>query len=589
MQFDTTVAGQARKTATLRWLHKNLLPKIVEAVHDGHPMIIAGNEIVDVDTQSQYRSGKYDTDDYPDFPDSGIRFYLNKEKTSYITVRPSGTEPKIRIYVQIAVDITEGTTKEQLARVKKAAYKHALDVTTAWKEIAITQDIDSYFKKANDKEKALAKELDVKLHTPLDAKGDEVMESDYLKGGYLKPGYDVAQGASVDGSFAIEKEGDQGYYVNGGKEIYFKVIRDMVRFFADREKALGKPIRVIIKTGIGGQHTPFQGIVDAFNKAYPDEKIVILGEYELGKDYNVAIEKILKEIGADWSQVALIPSSKSGSTDETMLIFSKISKILLTKSAESHGIDGNTFVNTFYEVLHGSNFENGKEIKKDLFLKFNFDKFVEILVTNISKSEQGMKGLTQENVGNITTTIFGEVFGNMFFETIDRPDKSRLSAFVRNSGLGKILGTNAPGFGSMFDNVGGRWTADLHMMTILAYLEYKNPGKNYKERYWEARYKQILEVRDGKHDANILADKTLDENVKDIALVVPDELFWFGKSIEQNWNESIWQDGFANLITIKESDWDSQRSHYAHDANKLVINLAGVDVSDSNNVTFSME
>ena len=56
----------------------------------------------------------------------------------------------------------------------------------------------------------------------------------------------------------------------------------------------------------------------------------------------------------------------------------------------------------------------------------------------------------------------------MFFETTDRADQSRLSAFVRNSGLDRELKEDAPGFGSMFDNVGGRWTADLHMSLFLA-------------------------------------------------------------------------------------------------------------------------
>jgi len=38
----------------------------------------------------------------------------------------------------------------------------------------------------------------------------------------------------------------------------------------------------------------------------------------------------------------------------------------------------------------------------------------------------------------------------------------------------KDLGEDAPVFITMFDNVGGRWTTDLHMMTFLAYYNLDN-------------------------------------------------------------------------------------------------------------------
>jgi hypothetical protein len=156
----------------------------------------------------------------------------------------------------------------------------------------------------------------------------------------------------------------------------------------------------------------------------------------------------------------------------------------------------------------------------------------------------------------------------MFFETTDRPGSSRLSAFIRNSGLDKELGENAPGFGAMFDNVGGRWTADLHMMTFLAYYGL-DAGK-----YWAVRYEGIKKVREGVHKANALAEKILADGITDIALIVPDKLFWFGKAIEQNFNESIWQEGFANLISIKKSEWNSQKKYYKGKAGRLIIDIS---------------
>ncbi len=52
-----------------------------------------------------YRTGKYDhvyppTDDFK-FPDEGIRFYFDDEKTNHLTIRPSGTTNSLRFHVQL--------------------------------------------------------------------------------------------------------------------------------------------------------------------------------------------------------------------------------------------------------------------------------------------------------------------------------------------------------------------------------------------------------------------------------------------------------------------------------------------------------
>jgi hypothetical protein len=397
--------------------------------------------------------------------------------------------------------------------------------------------------------------LDKPLHAPLKT-SDPARAALFMDGGYNRPGYGVPEGACVDGSFALGGEGSQGYYVGGGKEIFLSTTRAMRDFFSRREKRFGKPLKLIIKPGIGGQHTPFQGIADVFA---PGKKAaaVITGEYELGKDYRASIEGALKKLGAGWDQVAVIPSSKSGSTDETMLIFTEIFYLLLENVAALKGADGALFARTVFDALHRVNFDGANErAPQDLFKGFS----LKLVEKELAAAGAGVPYAAVRE-------IFGTVLGNMFFETTDRPRTSRLSAFIRNSGLDKELGPDSPGFGAMFDNVGGRWTADLHMMTFLAYY-----GLD-AEKYWSARHEGIKKVRGGAHEANALARELLEDGVTDIALVVPDGFFWFGKAVEQNFNESIWQEGFANLIAVKQSEWRYQKARYERRKNALVIDL----------------
>ncbi|MDD5173207.1 MAG: 6-phosphofructokinase [Candidatus Omnitrophica bacterium] len=407
-------------------------------------------------------------------------------------------------------------------------------------------------------EKENASFISQKLHTPLVAATPE-MAARFMQGGYNQVGYGLPAGAAIDGSFAIGQEGNQGYYVDGGKKIFLDTVQSMKDFFARREARLGKQIKYVIKPGIGGQHTPFQGIADAFQLIDVATGKVV-GEYELGKDYEAALSANLKELGSRWDQIAVIPSSKSGSTDETMMIFTEIFYVLLKNVAAEKGVNGELFAQSVLDTMHDVNFANGIERPaKDLFKGFSA-----ALVANKFDGRLGVGGVKQ---------ILDIVLGNMFFETTDRPQQSRLSAFIRNSELTKELDKeDIPGFGAMFDNVGGRWTADLHMMTFLAYHKLDAEG------YWNTRYEGIKKVREGTHKANELADIISNESITDIALVVPDELFWFGKAMEQNFNESIWQNGFANLVAIKESAWEVQKSHYAGEASRLVINISSLDI-----------
>ncbi|MDD5427854.1 MAG: hypothetical protein PHI58_01275 [Candidatus Omnitrophica bacterium] len=408
--------------------------------------------------------------------------------------------------------------------------------------------------------------ISAKMHAPLVATTNPAAV--FMNGGYNKDGkqigYGVPVGAAVDGSHAIGKEGNQGYYVEGGKKIFVDTVESMKQFFQRRAARLGKPIRFIIKPGIGGQHTPFQGISEVFELIDAGTGKIV-GEYELGKNYEDSLRETLKKMDASWDQIAVIPSSKSGSTDETMMIFSEIFYTLLKNVAVENGFApffARAFADTVFEAMHDNNYPEGKErSSKDLFKGFS------LFAPGSVKDMFHAKGIGISS--RELKDIFGTVLGNMFFETTDRPEQSRLSAFIRNSELSNELDIrDIPGFGAMFDNVGGRWTGDLHMMTLLAYHNLD------AAEYWDNRYKGIVEVREGRHPGYHLGNKIADEGITDIALVVPDEFFWFGKAMEQNFNESIWQKGFANLVAIKQSAWEAQKKHYASKPDRMVINLS---------------
>lgn len=462
--------------------------------------------------------------------EGGMKFIL--EDKSWVAMRSSGTEPLIRIYIEAG-----GENEREYLR---KAVLMLIGVSLPPPDI-----------------------ISRKLHQPLKAfpKKDAGL---FLKGGYKQPGYGVSESAAIDGSFAMGREGDQGYFTIAQNGTFLNNVAKMRKFFENRAARLSREIKLIIKPGIGGQHTPFQAIADIFNLIDP-AGARITGEYELGKDYEKSISGTLASLGARWDQIAVVPSSKSGSTDETMMVFTQILHLLLDKVASMNGLNGRLFADTVFEAMHEVNFIDGVERKNsELFKGFSIRLVHEKLVLKDIRA-------AYSDVKN----IFGIVLGNMFFETTDRPQQSRLSAFVRNSELLKELDpVDVPGFGAMFDNVGGRWTADLHMMTFLAF--YKLDG----DAYWKKRLEGIEQVRDGLHPANQLARKILNDRISDIALVVPDTLFWFGKALEQNFNESIWQKGFSNLIAIKHSMWAAQKGYYALPGRKLVINMSGKNIPE---------
>jgi phosphoglucomutase len=120
-------------------LHQQRILKFVEELYDkaekksetDNPLKIAGLPILNT---KKYSTGRYDEKYWKNFPDEGIRFFLNS-KDNHITIRSSGTEPKIRIFVQYKV--TEITTQNLLEKkihgenlVKKIAEEIKLLLTT---------------------------------------------------------------------------------------------------------------------------------------------------------------------------------------------------------------------------------------------------------------------------------------------------------------------------------------------------------------------------------------------------------------------------------------------------------------------------
>ncbi|HMX94893.1 MAG TPA: hypothetical protein PKC50_06580, partial [Elusimicrobiota bacterium] len=397
------------------------------------------------------------------------------------------------------------------------------------------------------------------------------MDKRQLQGGYKQDGTGVPVGAADDGSRARgENAGNQGYYAQGGRESFLKVYRDMRNFFENRAaRHGGNPVRLVIKPGIGGQHTPFQGLASVFEVVDPSSGKIV-GEYELGKNFSASLEAAVKDLRIGWDQVAVIPSSKSGSTDETMMIFVELLSVLIEKQSSK------AFADLFLKTLHDLNFPDGANERpgKDLFkVDVKEDGFATTSLVELLSHRASQAGL-DVNVRD----VLGKVLGNMFFETTDRPEQSRLSAFIRNSGLDRDLGADAPGFGAMFDNVGGRWTADLHMLTFLAYHRLD------AEAYWTARDAGIAEVVAGTHKAVEIGNTIVDLGIAGIALVGPNDLYWYAKSIEQNFNESLWpadavnERRTPNLVAVRASDWEAQRANYEGRSDVMIIDAVTKDV-----------
>jgi len=86
----------------LEQILKNVEDFCIEAnqkIKDNDPIMICNLPISQI---KKYSTGRYDVKFWKDFPDEGIRFFLDSEM-NHITIRSSGTEPKIRIFIQYRI------------------------------------------------------------------------------------------------------------------------------------------------------------------------------------------------------------------------------------------------------------------------------------------------------------------------------------------------------------------------------------------------------------------------------------------------------------------------------------------------------
>jgi len=78
---------------------EQLCEKCVEQIDLKKPLLICD---LPVNKVTKFSTGRYDKYFWKNFPDEGIRFTLDSP-TNHITIRSSGTEPKLRIFVQYRV------------------------------------------------------------------------------------------------------------------------------------------------------------------------------------------------------------------------------------------------------------------------------------------------------------------------------------------------------------------------------------------------------------------------------------------------------------------------------------------------------
>ena len=141
MEFANNIPERTRRINVMKWFKDVLYEEARKRATAGSHLRVAGFKIYGTDMQEEFKTGKYDKITFEGFPDAGIRLYLSEDKKSYITIRPSGTEPKIRFYVQIHDASVIGKDSAYLAGKKKEAYTNAVELAKAFITIANTADM----------------------------------------------------------------------------------------------------------------------------------------------------------------------------------------------------------------------------------------------------------------------------------------------------------------------------------------------------------------------------------------------------------------------------------------------------------------
>jgi len=80
---------------------EQLCDKCVEQINLKKPLLICDLPVTKI---TKFSTGRYDKHFWKNFPDEGIRFTLDSH-TNHITIRSSGTEPKLRIFVQYRITV----------------------------------------------------------------------------------------------------------------------------------------------------------------------------------------------------------------------------------------------------------------------------------------------------------------------------------------------------------------------------------------------------------------------------------------------------------------------------------------------------
>lgn len=103
------------------------MKKIMDKIRAKLPTKVAGLKVYSVldqlnkkfiDPKNNKVVGKY-----IGFPDNALIFYLNKEKTIRVVVRPSGTEPKIKFYAACGMEVGEEKSEKEYQNIKNKCDK----------------------------------------------------------------------------------------------------------------------------------------------------------------------------------------------------------------------------------------------------------------------------------------------------------------------------------------------------------------------------------------------------------------------------------------------------------------------------------
>jgi hypothetical protein len=374
----------------------------------------------------------------------------------------------------------------------------------------------------------------------------------------------VTNGSALNGSFA--RQGREGFFVDGGKQTYLRQYQKMETFLRPSADLKGFQNVLLIKGGIGGQHTGFEGLSEFFASDLAVNHNGARGEYELGYS-DEELEQRVQAWGYTWDRVQFIASSKSGSTDESMIIFAQYLGLLLKHFAGLSEAEGQKLAVAVQQSLRDLNYKEGQENPPAELFRLNASEFFAAVSRQTSlpveKVQQALR----------------DVLCRIAIETTANPSQSRLAAFAQNAGLYQALGIQLPVI-DMFDNVGGRWTIDFHMLPFLALVGVE------PEVYWSERDAAIraYETQGDSHPARVLGRRLLDDGVKDVIFVTPAKTPWLGHTIEQTFNESIYQNGYIHLRAIPYDEFDA--ADYAGRPGVTIINAADKRIDAPNAVAW---